>query len=572
VAENVERRNRVVRSRLPGRFAWGLAAALPLAFLTLFFLWPVVSLVIVGFGGGLGLPGSGSSSVEGVRTVLAEARTWRVIGQTLAQALCGTALSLALGMPAAFVLYRLDFRGRSLLRGLATVPFVLPTVVVGVAFTALLGEGAPLGWLGFDQSFIAIVLALAFFNVTVVARTVGGFWGQLDPRAEQAARMLGASPARAFATVTLPRLAPALASAAALVFLFCATSFGVVLILGGRAFSNIETEIYRLTVQFLDLRSAAVLSVIQMIIVTAVLIASSRLRRRREQAVDMRFETTRLITPNRAHLSAIIVFGCTAVVLHALPIFALVQRSLRASDGSFTWANYVHLVTPPESVRLNSTVIEAVWLSLQFAVQASLLAMVLGVLVTLVASRRPRQRWLRRAIEVFDGFIMLPLGVSAVTVGFGLLLTMHRPLGLGFDLRTSSLLIPIAQALIALPLVVRTLVPVLRGLDHRQREAAVMLGASPLRIIGTIDLRVLSRPLGLALGFAFAVSLGEFGATAFLVRPDAHTLPVMVATLIGRQGAENYGMALAAAVVLGVLTAAVMLLAERWRGEVASEI
>ncbi|NLB47710.1 MAG: iron ABC transporter permease, partial [Microbacteriaceae bacterium] len=386
------------------------------------------------------------------------------------------------------------------------------------------------------------------------------------------ARMLGASPGRAFLTVTLPRLTPALASAAALVFLFCATSFGVVLILGGREFSNIETEIYRLTVQFLDLRSAAVLSLVQELIVAAVLIVSNRLRRRRERAVDMRFETTRLVRPRREHLPAIVIFAATTVCLHALPLLALVTRSLQRRDGTFTLDSYRYLFAPPAQVRLNTTVLEATWLSLQFAVQACAIAMVLGVLVALVASRRPRSGVLRRAIDAFDGFVMLPLGVSAVTVGFGLLLTMHQPLGLGFDLRTSVVLIPIAQALIALPLVVRTLLPVLRALDQRQREAATMLGASPLRVLGTVDLRVLARPLGLATGFAFAVSLGEFGATAFLVRPDAQTLPVMVATLIGRQGSESYGMALAAAVVLGVLTAAVMLLAERWRGEIASEL
>lgn len=576
MAEGVERRDRLVttaapRSGLLGRVTWGLAAALPVAFLALFFVWPVVSLIWVGVTGSLNGNELGSDA-PGMLSVLQEPRTWRVISQTLAQAVSGTVLSLVLGVPAAFVLYRLEFRGRNLLRGLATVPFVLPTVVVGVAFTALLGEGAPLGWLGADQSFVAIVLALAFFNVTVVARTVGGFWGQLDGRAEQAARMLGASPGRAFLTVTLPRLTPALASAAALVFLFCATSFGVVLILGGREFSNIETEIYRLTVQFLDLRSAAVLSLVQVLIVAAVLIVSNRLRRRRERAVDMRFETTRLVRPRREHLPAIVIFAATTVCLHALPLLALVTRSLQRRDGTFTLDSYRYLFAPPAQVRLNTTVLEATWLSLQFAVQACAIAMVLGVLVALVASRRPRSGVLRRAIDAFDGFVMLPLGVSAVTVGFGLLLTMHQPLGLGFDLRTSVVLIPIAQALIALPLVVRTLLPVLRALDQRQREAATMLGASPLRVLGTVDLRVLARPLGLATGFAFAVSLGEFGATAFLVRPDAQTLPVMVATLIGRQGSESYGMALAAAVVLGVLTAAVMLLAERWRGEIASEL
>lgn len=556
------------------RIGWGLAAALPLVFLLLFFLWPVVSLLAVGFGFGVGTEsiGRGSPGLEAFTSLFAEARTWRVIGQTLAQAVSGTVLAMLLGVPAAFVLYRLEFRGRNLLRGLATVPFVLPAVVVGVAFSALFGPGAPLAWLGLDQSFLIIVLALAFFNVTVVARTVGGFWAQLDARAEQAARMLGASPARVFFTVTLPRLTPAIASAGALVFLFCATSFGVVLVLGGRAFSNIETEIYRLTVQYLDLSSAAVLGIVQFAIVLAVLAVSARLRRGLEQANEMRFDRGQGVRLSRAHLPAVVCFALTALLLHALPILALVGRSLRDGSGAFTLANYANLFAPPTSARLNGSVIDATVLSLGIASIATALAMALGVLVALVASRRPRSMRLRRAIDAFDGFVMLPLGVSAVTLGFGLLLTMHRPLGLGIDLRTSVVLLPIAQALVALPLVVRTLLPVLRGIDPRQRDAAAMLGASPIRVLGTVDLRVLARPLGLALGFAFSVSLGEFGASAFLVRPGAQTLPVMVAQLIGRQGSENYGMALAAAVLLGVMTAAVMLVAERWRGEVASLI
>ena len=568
----MERRDRLVSAppRWPGRLAWATAVALPLGFLVLFFLWPVLALLVVGFGGG---PDAASAPGFGAFVdVFSQERSWRVLGQTLAQASGGTLLSLALGIPAAFVLYRLEFRGRMLLRGLATVPFVLPSVVVAVAFIALLGPGGPLHWLGLDQSFLIILLAFAFFNVTVVIRTVGGFWAQLDPRAEQAARMLGASPLRVLATVTLPRLAPAVAAASALVFLFCATSFGVVLVLGGRAFSNIETEIYRLTIQYLDLSGAAVLGIVQFAIVAAVLVVSSRLRRRREQAVEMSFVPGRPARPGRAHLPVIAVFALTVLLLHVLPIATLILRSLRDAQGRASFVNYVHLVAPPEGARLGGTVLDAIGLSLGFALLATAIAMLLGLLVSVVASRRPRSPALRRGIELFDGLVMLPLGVSAVTLGFGLLLTMHRPLGLGIDLRTSVVLIPIAQALIALPLVVRSLLPVLRGLDPRQREAAALLGASPARVLRTIDLRVLRRPLGLAVGFAFAVSLGEFGATSFLVRPEAQTLPVMVARLIGRQGAENYGMALAAAVVLAVMTATAMLLAERWRGETAGEI
>lgn len=535
------------------RIFWGLATLTPLVFLIIFFAWPVFSMIAVGFE-----PGVSAALSE----VFRRERTWRVLQQTFAQAVSATALSLTLGLPAAFVLYRLRFAGRSLLRGITAVPFVLPTVVVAVAFIALFGPNSPLGWLNLDRSFVVLVLALTFFNVTVVARIVGSFWQQLDQRHEHAARMLGASPVRVWFTVTAPALAPAIASAAVLVFLFCATSFGVVLILGGREFANIETEIYRLTVNYLDLGSAAVLAVVQFVMIAVVLGISARMRTHYEPASLSRATHNLTHRPNRSHVGVIVVFATTFLLLHVLPIGALVLRSLRDPSGNLSFMNYVHLFQPPESVRLPVTVAEAALRSLQFAAFASVTALALGVLVALVASRRPRTTFGRRAIQVFDAVIMLPLGVSAVTVGFGLLLTMHNPLGLGVDLRPSHLLIIAAQTLIALPLVVRALVPALRSIDSRQYQSAAMLGASPLRMLLTIDIPILVKPLGFAVGLAFATALGEFGATAFLVRPDTQTLPVMISQLIGRQGAEHYGMALSASVLLAVITATIMLGAE----------
>lgn len=542
-----------------GVAAWTLAAAIPLAFLAVFFLWPVASLVATGF------IDDGRFDPSGIPEVFGAQRTWRVIGQTLAQAGLATLLSVALGLPAAYVLYRLDFPGRTLLQGLLTVPFVLPTVVVGVAFSALLGPGGPLERLGLERSLATIVAALAFFNVTVVARTVGSFWARLDRSSELAARVLGAGRIRAWITATLPALTPAIASAASLVFLFSSTSFGIVLILGGREFSNVETEIYRLTVQFLDLRGAAVLSLAQFAIVGVSLFVSARLRRSGERAVELREEGDRAKRPGRADIPALIVFGATALLLHAAPILTLVTRSLRDREGAWTLANYAALVDPPDELPLDGPVLGAIGLSFRIALVAAAIAMVLGILIALVLSRRPASPVLRRSMALFDGLVMLPLGVSAVTLGFGLLLTMHRPLGIGFDLRTSVVLIPIAQALVSLPLVVRTLLPVLRGIDQQLRFAAGVLGASPLAVLRTIDLPMLGRSAGLALGFAFAVSLGEFGATSFLVRPGAQTLPVAVAELIGHQAPGSYGAGLAGAVVLAVLTAGVMLLAERLR-------
>jgi len=106
---------------------------------------------------------------------------------------------------------------------------------------------------------------------------------------------------------------------------------------------------------------------------------------------------------------------------------------------------------------------------------------------------------------------------------------------------------------------------VLRSVDPRQRQAAASLGASPSRVLLSVDLPVLWRPLLAATGFAFAVSLGEFGATSFLARPERPTLPVVIYQLISRPGEQNLGTALAASVVLGVLIVAVMAVVERLR-------
>jgi thiamine transport system permease protein len=550
-----------------------VAVVVPLAFLGVFFAWPVVSLVAKGF------VADGRVDLSGFADVFSTPRTWRILGYTVGQAVLGTAVSVVLGVPGAYVLFRCRWPGRGLVRALVTVPFVLPTVVVGVAFRSLLVDGGPLGFLHLDGTFTAIVLALVFFNYTVVVRTVGGLWERLDPRPEQAARSLGASPWRAFRTVTLPALAPAIASAASIVFLFCATAFGVVLVLGGLNYGTIETEIWIQTTQFLDLRTASVLSVVQLVVVAAVLVVASRTRARRERALSLgadRASDHRLRlwgrapdgtrSPQGGDLVPFLVTVVVVVVLLATPLVNLLVRSLQTPDG-WSLDNYRALGTTGERGALNVTVWQATANSLRIAAVAMLIALVVGGLVALVVSRRPRARAGRRAVATLDSLFMLPLGVSAVTVGFGFLITLDKPLGLNVDLRTSGLLVPIAQAVVAVPLVVRTVLPVLRAIDPRLREAAATLGASPGRVLASVDVPLAARSLGLAIGFAFATSLGEFGATSFLARPDAATLPVVIFDLIGRPGAGNYGMALAASCVLAALTGVVMLAAEQLRGE-----
>ncbi|WP_340539766.1 ABC transporter permease [Nocardioides sp. GXZ039] len=538
-----------------GRRTLGLIAlaAVPVAVLSVFFVLPVAGMIE------RGLWPDGRFDPRAVAEVLARPRTHRVLWFTLWTAVAGTVLSVLLGLPAAYVLYRLRFPLRGLVRGLLLVPFVLPTVVVGVAFRQLLRDGGPLGFLGLDGTPTGIVLGLVFFNVAVVIRTVGAAWEGLDPRPAEAAAALGAPPLTVLRTVTLPALRPAIVSSASVVFLFCATAFGVVLTLGGSRYASVETEIYLLTTDFLDLSGAAALSIVQLVVVVGLLVVAGRARAVPDAVVAR--TTARARRPGRGDVAAVLLTGALLVAV-AVPILALVLGSLRAPGGEgWSLASYRALGTRGDG-SLVVPVTEALGNSLRTAVDATWMSLGLGLLVAIVVTRRSHSRAERRVRGVLDGFFMLPLGVSAVTLGFGFLITLDRgPL----DLRDSPLLVPIAQALVALPLVVRTLIPVLAGIDDRQRQAAASLGAGALRAFTTVDVPVVWRPLLAAAGFAFAVSLGEFGATSFLAREDHPTLPVVIFKLIGRPGAAEYGMALAASVVLAATTAVVLLAVERLR-------
>ncbi len=526
-----------------------LLALLPLGVLALFFAWPVGEMLR------LGLAPDGRLDLGGVLETLARPRIVRVLWFTVWAAAAATVVTVLAGVPTAYALYRLRLPGATLLRGVVTAPFVLPTVVVGVAFRGLLAPNGPLGGLGLDGTPVAICAALVFFNLSVVVRTVGPAWAGLDPRRAEAAASLGASPGQVLRTVTLPALRASVLSAATVVFLFCATAFGVVLTMGGGRYSTVETEIYLLTTQLLDLPAAAALSLLQLGVVVGLLALTGHTRRGGGTPSDRVAPV-----PRRPRRSDVPVLATTALVLGFVvaPLASVVVRSLRV-DGAWSVARFTSLQHPVDDGTYQVPLGQALETSLRVAVDATLVALVLGLVVAGLTSRGG-PRGTRRLRSVLDGVFMLPLGVSAVTVGFGLLVALDQP---PLDLRGSPWLVPIAQALVALPLVVRLVAPALRAVDPHLREAAASLGASPARVLGTVDLPLVWRPVLSAAGFAFAVSLGEFGATSFLARPDDPTLPVLVYQLVSRP--DSFGAGLAAAVVLGLVTSAAVVAVERFR-------
>ncbi|MFV0430297.1 MAG: ABC transporter permease [Arachnia sp.] len=535
-------------SQIAWRLGWLIAGLVPVIFLSVFFVAPTATLVLRGFHDETGW------TLAGLGHVFGAARTWRIVWFTLSSATVATLACLALGIPGAYALYRIRFRGQSALRVVASVPFVLPTVVVGVAFGVLL-DG-----LGSQGSYAAIIAAMVFFNYSVIVRTTGTMWARLDRRIPEAAQALGAGPVRSLLTVTLPALGPAIAAGAALVFLFNSTAFGIVMVLGGSRYSTIETEIWYQTTQLLNLPAAAALSVAQLVVVALTLALTNALQRRSRGAAALHEQRPRAMS----WASDGFAVGLTGLVVIGLiaPMAALVVGSLQRR-GEFTLANYTDLASSAGLV-VPIPILNAAWNSLWIAAVSAAISVTLGSLVSLVATRRPRSAGARWALRGIEGLFLLPLGVSAVTLGFGYLITLNQP---PLDLRSSLILVPIAQALVALPLVVRTLMPALMALDVRQLEAARTLGSSPWQVLRRIEFPMLARGLGIAVGFAVATSLGEFGATSFLARPDEPTLPIVIYRLISSPGAHNYQVALAAATVLAGLTATVMALAESARAK-----
>ncbi len=546
---------------------------LPAAFFALFYLYPLGSILR------LGLMPEGRLNTAALLQPFTNTNLLRIVWFTTWQAFVSTILTLLLAFPGAYVLARFSFRGKTLVRTLATLPFVLPTVVVAAAFVALIGpSGVVNNWLrdllaldrgpiALSQTIWIILLAHVFYNYSVVLRLLSAYWQNLPPSMTQAAQMLGASPLRAFFEVTLPLLRPAITSAATLVFIFCFTSFGVIIILGGPRFATIEVEIYRQAVNLFNLPLAAALSLWQIVFTFILMWVYTRTQARLGQTVKATAGKA-VERPVRTPREKWLVYGNVAaiVVLIGAPLLALVARSFRGQRGP-TLLYYRSLFVNRDDSLFFVPPGEAILNSILIAFGAMILAVSLGLLAATVLSR-----WERNAAgngrlgalipRTLDALLMLPLATSAVTLGLGYLISLGRP---PLNLRDSVIILPIVHAVVAVPFVMRAVLPGFRGIQPSLREAAAMLGADGRHVWWEVDWPLLRRAILAGAIYAFTISLGEFGATVFLARPETPTLPVAIYRFLGRPGALNYGQALAMSVLLMGVCAAAFVVIERFR-------
>jgi thiamine transport system permease protein len=511
-------------------------AAVPAAGLVVFYVWPFLTLLAHAVGG------------DAVADTLGDRDAWRIIWFTTWQAVASTALTLVLGLAPAWVVARYAFPGRSALVGLLTALFILPTVVMGAAFLALLPERL-------ERTVWAVLAAHVAFNLAVVVRVVGTLWERLPVDMEGAAATLGASPWRVFRHVTLPLIRPAIAAAGVVVFLFTFTSYGVIRVLGAPGTRTIEVEVWRRATQLGDVSGAAVLTVVQLGFLAVALTWSAGAQRRASRALAIGVRPDR--RPARGARERTVVWtvaGATAVVA-ATPLVAMIVRSLSTPDG-WSLRGWTELgrreIRPGLVVGVDPW--QAIRLSMETMVAATSIAVVVGGLASLAIVAAGRHG------RLLDGSLMLPLGTSAVTIGFGMLITFDvAPV----DWRASWWLVPVGHALIAVPFVVRTCVGVLRAVDPAMTDAAATLGAAPWRAWRATVVPYLWRPLASGAALAAAISLGEFGATSFLSRSGAATLPLAVEQLLGRTGTVLQTQGYVLAVLLTVFTVVLVVAVEQ---------
>jgi thiamine transport system permease protein len=513
-------------NRLPRWLLFALASG-PVVGIVVFYVWPLVTLVVE------------AVAAESITDTLGRTSTWDVLWFTTWQAVVSTAATIVIGLAPAYVLARFEFRGRTVLVGMLTAMFVLPTVVMGAAFLALLPSAL-------DRTIWAVLGAHVVFNLAVVVRVVGSLWEHLPTDMEAAAATLGASRWQVATRISLPLVRPAVTAAATIVFLFTFTSYGVIRILAAPGTRTIEVEVWRRATQLGDIGGAAVLALLQLVALIAVVVWSTVAQRRHAQALGMLAAAARRRPRTRGERRFVgLVAGATLIVA-AMPLIALVLRSLSTPTGWSTaaWTGLGRSEVRP-GVRTGVDPVDAITNSLVNAAWATSIAVVIGALASLAIVAAGR------AGRALDIGLMLPLATSAVTIGFGMLITFDAD---PVDWRASWWLVPIGHALIAVPFVVRVCVGVLRSVDPRLTAAAATLGASPVRAWRATIVPFLWRPLAAGAALAAAISLGEFGATSLLSRSGGETMPIAIESLLGRAGSLLQAQGFVLATVLAVTT------------------
>jgi thiamine transport system permease protein len=539
----------------------------------MFFFFPLFSILVEGL-----TDEGGRFTLGHLGAVVTDAYSLRVIGFTVQQATLSTLASILLGLPGAYILARFDFRGKSLIKALTTVPFVLPSIIVVLGFVIFFGNNGFLNRaimavtkiddppLKILYSMRAIILAHTFYNFPICIRLVSSIWSRINPNLERAAQSLGARGFRLFTRITLPQLFPGILAAAALIFIFCFTSFAIILVLGGGPkYTTIEVAIYQLAKVNLDLKAGCAFAVIESILSIGFMWGYIKLQQRVSFAEGLGREQEK--TPFFSLIKG--PWGILAVLYLIVTFLIIVAPMLAAVGNSFLrrwgWAGntslslswYKKLFFETETSAFTVSYLTAIKNSLFFGLMTVLFSLPLGTLIAYVTTRR---RFIGQGL--FEAVTMLPLGISAIILGLGYIKAYQY---LPWDITGKWYAIAFAHTIIAYPFVIRSTGAVFRKIDPSFVRAAMSLGANRWKAFLRVELPLIKSGLIAGATFAFAISIGEINATLMLYNPKLITIPIAIYRLIG---SYNYFAACALGTILMLICFLVFLLIDKLGFEV----
>ncbi|MGQ9631579.1 MAG: ABC transporter permease [bacterium] len=547
---------------------------IPLAFLSIFFYYPLISILY----GGL-TDGRGAFTLGRVASILADGYYLRLIAFTVEQALLSTLASILLGLPGAYLMAKYEFRGKGVVKAITTVPFVLPSIIVVLGFVLFFGNngilnralmgifrlsGPPLRVL---YSMRAIVLAHAFYNFPICIRLVSAVWSRVNPDLERAARSLGAKGLRLFALISLPQIMPGVVASAALIFIFCFMSFAIVLVLGGGPkYSTIEVEVYRLAKVALDLKAGSALAIVESFLSVAFMYAYIKLQHRVgfAERVELRYEREKFSTILRTPMGiAAVLYLALAFAIIIAPMLAVVNYSFLRRWGwagrtSYSLEWYRRIFAQSVDGAFAVSYITAIKNSVLFGFMVVLFALPLGTAIAYITTRR---RLL--AGRFFEALMMLPLGISSIILGLGYIKAYQN---FPWEISGRWYAIVFAHTIIAYPFVIRAVSAVFRKINPSLLEAASSLGANRWKLFWKLELPLVRSGVVAGATFAFAISVGEINATLMLYNPRLTTIPIAIYRLIS---SYNYFAACAMGTILMAVCFGAFLLIEKMGFEVA---
>jgi len=477
----------------------------------------------------------GSLSFSLIASTFTDPYYIRIMGFTLFQALCSTALALLLGLPGAYFMTTYKFPGKKLLNTLYTVPFVLPSILVVLGFVIFYGNSGFLNKalmslfklknppLRILYSFNAVLLAHAFYNFPVIVSIVSDYWQRLDGTCEQAAMTLGSKKFKTFVTVTLPRLLPSILSASSLVFLFCFTSFAIILVLGGGpSLTTTEVEIYRLARISMDTRKACALSLFSMVVAILVLIIYAKAQKKQNHGESLANSVARFQRKPSGFLQnfAIILYLILSLLFILCPILSIIARSFlgsstRSGELAFSLASYEKLFSA------GSSSLNAVLTSLVVAIASAFFATASAVRICtrIVKSNHTG--------IISDIVVMLPMVASSVIIGLSYFVISKY-----LKFLPSRVLVVLSHCVITMPFVVRTILPVYRRIPNSLVNASMTMGYGARATFRNIIKPILRPAMLTGMVFSFAMSMGELNATLLLGNTNMQTIPIQIYRLI----------------------------------------